>query len=170
MILVKTEAGQRVLKDRSIALTPRQRSAFILCDGKRSVVDVLEAGMGVSRDEIDQMVAQGLLALVGEGGAPAAAEPAASPAPAPAPAPAPVAVAVAVAAAPAAGRSDQQRYKDAYPIATQLTGSLGLRGFRLNLSVEGTANCEQLLALLPKIEAAVGPEKAAALARALRDA
>jgi len=160
MILVKTEAGQRVLKDRSIALTPRQRSAFILCDGKRSVVDVLEAGMGVSREEIDQMIAQGLLALVGEGGVAVAAIPAASPAPAPAP----------VAAAPAAGRSDQQRYKDAYPIATQLTGSLGLRGFRLNLSVEGTANYEQLLALLPKIEAAVGPDKAAALARALRDA
>jgi len=162
MILVKTEAGQRVLKDRSIALTPRQRSAFILCDGKRSVVDVLEAGMGVSREEIDQMIAQGLLALVGEGGVAVAAIPAASPAPAPAPAP--------VAAAPAAGRSDQQRYKDAYPIATQLTGSLGLRGFRLNLSVEGTANYEQLLALLPKIEAAVGPEKAAALERALRGA
>jgi|KBSMisStaDraftv2_1062788.scaffolds.fasta_scaffold588850_2 hypothetical protein len=160
MILVKTEAGQRVLKDRSIALTPRQRSAFILCDGKRSVVDVLEAGMGVSREEIDQMIAQGLLALVGEGGVAVAAIPAASPAPAPAP----------VAAAPAAGRSDQQRYKDAYPIATQLTGSLGLRGFRLNLSVEGTANYEQLLALLPKIEAAVGPEKAAALERALRGA
>jgi hypothetical protein len=160
MILVKTEAGQRVLKDRSIALTPRQRSAFILCDGKRSVVDVLEAGMGVSREEIDQMIAQGLLALVGEGGVAVAAIPAAPPAAVPAP----------VAAAPAAGRSDQQRYKDAYPIATQLTGSLGLRGFRLNLSVEGTANYEQLLALLPKIEAAVGPEKAAALERALRGA
>jgi hypothetical protein len=159
MILVKTEAGQRVLKDRSIALTPRQRSAFILCDGKRSVADVLEAGMGVSREEIDQMIAQGLLALVSEVSAPAAAAvPAASPVPAP------------VAAAPAAGRSDQQRYKDAYPIATQLTGSLGLRGFRLNLSVEGTANYEQLLALFPKIEAAVGPEKAASLERALRGA
>jgi len=160
MILVKTEAGQRVLKDRSIALTPRQRSAFILCDGKRSVVDVLEAGMGVSREEIDQMIAQGLLALVGEGGVAVAAIPAASPAPAPAP----------VAAAPAAGRSDQQRYKDAYPIATQLTGSLGLRGFRLNLSVEGTANYAQLLELFPKIQAAVGPDQAAALERALRGA
>ncbi|MDM0069228.1 hypothetical protein [Variovorax sp. J31P207] len=160
MILVKTEAGQRVLKDRSVALTPRQRTAFILCDGKRSVGDVLEAGMGVSREEIDQMIAQGLLALVGEASAPAAAGPAASPAPAPAP----------VAAAPAVGRSDQQRYKDAYPIATQLTGSLGLRGFRLNLSVEGTANYEQLLELFPKIQAAVGPDKAAGLERALRGA
>lgn len=166
MILVKTEAGQRVLKDRSVVLTPRQRSAFILCDGKRSVVEVLEAGMGVSREEIDQMIAQGLLALVGEGGAAAAAFPAALAAASPVPAPAPTPAA----AAPASGRSDQQRYKDAYPIATQLTGSLGLRGFRLNLSVEGTANYEQLLALLPKIEAAVGADKAAALARALRDA
>src|SRR5690349_7402673 len=165
MILVKTEAGQRVLKDRSVALTPRQRTAFILCDGKRSVGDVLEAGMGVSREEIDQMIAQGLLALVGEASAPAIpAAPAGAASPAPAPAPAPVV------AAPTAGRSDQQRYKDAYPIATQLTGSLGLRGFRLNLSVEGTANYEQLLELFPKIQAAVGPDKAAALERALRGA
>jgi hypothetical protein len=61
----------------------------------------------------------------------------------------------------------QQRYKDAYPIATQLTGSLGLRGFRLNLSVEGTSTYEELLALAPKIRAAVGEDKAVVLDRAL---
>lgn len=159
MILVKTEAGQRVLKDRSIALTPRQRTAFILFDGKRSVGEVLESGMGVSREEIDQMVGQGLLARVGEGAAAVVAVPEALPVAA-APKPA--------ADVPEAARSDQQRYKDAYPIATQLTGSLGLRGFRLNLAVEGTSNCEQLLELFPKIQAAVGPEKASALERALR--
>jgi hypothetical protein len=161
MILVKTEAGQRVLKDRSIALTPRQRTAFILCDGKRSVDQVLEAGMGVSREEIEQMVAQGLLALVAQASAPAppvAAVPAAAPGP------------TSTAAAATDGRSTQQRYKDAYPIATQLTGSLGLRGFRLNLSVEGTSTYEQLVELFPKIQAAVGPEKAAALERALHGA
>ena len=158
MILVKTEAGQRVLKDRSIALTPRQRTAFILFDGKRSVGEVLESGMGVSREEIDQMVGQGLLARVGEGAVVAGPVTAALPAAAPARA----------ADVPEAVRSDQQRYKDAYPIATQLTGSLGLRGFRLNLSVEGTSTCEQLLELFPKIQAAVGPEKASALERALR--
>ena len=65
--------------------------------------------------------------------------------------------------------SRQQRYKDAYPIATQLTGSLGLKGFRLNLQVEGTTSYEDLLALAPKIRAAVGPEKAAALDKALND-
>jgi hypothetical protein len=66
-------------------------------------------------------------------------------------------------------RSKQQRYKDAYPIATQLTGSLGLMGFRLNLQVEGTTSYEDLLALAPKIRAAVGAEKAAALDKALND-
>ena len=62
-----------------------------------------------------------------------------------------------------------ERYKDAYPIATQLTGSLGLMGFRLNLQVEGTTSYEDLVALAPKIRAAVGAEKAAALDRALKD-
>jgi len=151
MILVKTEAGQQVLKDRSVPLTPRQRSAFIQFDGKRSIDDVLGSGLGIGREEIEQMIALDLLA-------PLAGQPAAAP-----PVPAPPA------AAASSGRSRQQRYKDAYPIATQLTGSLGLMGFRLNLQVEGTTSYEDLLALAPKIRAAVGPEKAAALDKALND-
>jgi hypothetical protein len=163
MILVKTEAGHQALRDRSIRLTPRQRSAFILCDGKRSVSEVLEAGMGIAREDIDQMVELGLLGQVGR--TTEAANAAAVSAP-------PVSAAPSIeapeeAANTAPERSTQQRYKDAYPIATQLTGSLGLRGFRLNLSVEGTSNFEDLLALAPKIREAVGPEKAAVLDRAL---
>ncbi|NVM91030.1 hypothetical protein FHT32_004694 [Variovorax sp. SG517] len=152
MILVKTEAGHQALKDRSVPLSPRQRSAFILFDGKRSVDDVLAAGMGIVREDIDQMVGLGLL------------EPAAGSAPSSA--------ASTAAAAPAqgsSGRSKQQRYKDAYPIATQLTGSLGLKGFRLNLQVEAATGYDDLLALAPKIRAAVGAEKAAALDKALND-
>ena len=152
MILVKTEAGQQVLKDRSVPLTPRQRSAFIQFDGKRSIDDVLASGLGIGREEVDQMVALGLLAPLA--GQPPAAAPAVSAAPPP---------------AASSGRSRQQRYKDSYPIATQLTGSLGLMGFRLNLQVEGTTSYEDLLALAPKIRAAVGPEKAAALDKALND-
>jgi hypothetical protein len=163
MILVKTEAGQQALKDRSIRLTPRQRSAFILCDGKRSVSEVLEAGMGIAREDIDQMVELGLLGQVG-GTADVANAAAVS---VPAVSAAPAIEVLKEAAHPAPGRSNQQRYKDAYPIATQLTGSLGLRGFRLNLSVEGTSTYEELMALAPKIRDAVGPEKAAALDRAL---
>ncbi|SEJ30650.1 MULTISPECIES: hypothetical protein [unclassified Variovorax] len=169
MILVKTDVGHQVLKDRSVPLTPRQRSAFILFDGKRSVDDVVAAGMGITAEDIEQMVELGVLAPMG--GKPVAAPVAPVPE-----IPKPAAPAVASAPAPAAagtaggsGRSKQQRYKDAYPIATQLTGSLGLMGFRLNLQVEGTTSYEDLAALAPKIRAAVGPEKAAALDRALND-
>jgi len=159
MILVKTEAGHQALKDRSVPLSPRQRSAFILFDGKRSVDDVLAAGMGVAREDIDQMIALGVLEPVGGQSTSPAAGQASTEGAKPA----------AQAVSQPSGRSKQQRYKDAYPIATQLTGSLGLMGFRLNLQVEGTASYDDLLALAPKIRAAVGAERAAALDKALND-
>lgn len=157
MILLKTEAGQRVFKDRSIRLTPRQRSAFILCDGQRSVDEVLASGMGIAREDIDQMIELGVLSPRN-----AATTTAAAPAAIPHPA-----GLVLAESAPAGERSAQQRYQDAYPVATQLTGALGLRGFRLNLAVEGTGSYEELVALAPKIRAAVGPDKAEMLDRAL---
>lgn len=170
MILIKTDAGQQVFKDRSVRLTPRQRSAFILFDGRRSVGEVLGACEGIAQDDIEQMIELGLLGPAGASLHPAA--------PAAAQSDVPLTVAV-VEAAPRkiefepaldvvpGSRSSQQRYKDAYPVATQLTGSLGLRGFRLNLAVEGTSSYEELLALAPKIRASVGLEKAAVLDRAL---
>ena len=168
MILVKTETGQQVLKDRSVPLSPRQRTAFILFDGKRSVDEVLAAAAGIAREEIDQMVELGLLGPAA-GSKPVAPAPAKAPqAPAPAASKAPAAPKPAEPAQPSS-RSRQQRYKDAYPIATQLTGALGLMGFRLNLQVEGTTSYEDLVALAPKIRAAVGAEKAAALDKALND-
>jgi hypothetical protein len=165
MILVKTPMGQQALKDRSVPLTPRQRSAFILFDGKRAVDEVLANGMGIVREDIDHMVALGLLEPVG-GSIPAEAAKPVAQATTTAPA---APVAGSGSGGGSSGRSRQQRYKDAYPIATQLTGSLGLMGFRLNLQVEGTTSYEDLLALAPKIRAAVGAEKAAALDKALND-
>ncbi|RYF30598.1 MAG: hypothetical protein EOO23_04785 [Comamonadaceae bacterium] len=147
MKYIKTEKGQQVLKDRSVQLAPRQRSAFILCDGKNTVQQVLAstAPMGMTPDDFDQMVVLGLL------------EPARD------------AVADAQAALDkiSSERTPQQRYQDAYPIATRLTASLGLRGFRLNLAVEGAGTYEQLRDLAPKIRDAVGPDKFAPLEQAL---
>ena len=166
MILVKTEMGLQVLKDRSVRLSPRQRAAFILFDGRRSVAEVLQASQA-QQEDVDTLVDQGLL------GRPPAdfAAPAAIPAPAPAGAmPLPAAPAQASLGGNTGGgepRSPQERYQAAYPIAAQLTASLGLRGFRLNLAVEAATTCEELTNLVPKIRAAVGPEKAAALERAL---
>jgi hypothetical protein len=175
MILVKTEAGHQVLRDRSIRLTPRQRSAFILFDGKRSVAEVLAAGTGTGREEINQMVELGLLGPTHGAREPVDRRVVGSPA-------SDEGVdthllqstlaatsEVELAMTTAAPRSSQQRYQDGYQVATRLTASLGLRGFRLNLAVEGSSSYEQLRALAPKIRAAVGPEKAAMLDRALDD-
>lgn len=150
MHLIKTEAGQQALKDRSL-LTPRQRSAFIQFDGKRSLAEVLQAsaGLGVTATDIDHLIALGLLAPVT---VPPTVE-------TPGEASASEAVATLLTA--------QERYKRAYPLAAQLTGSLGLRGFRLNLAVEGAADLEALQALLPAIREAVGSVKIKPLENAL---
>ncbi|WP_406622694.1 hypothetical protein [Acidovorax sp. SDU_ACID1] len=153
MTLVKTSAGQQALKDRHGSLTPRQRSAFILFDGKRSTDDVLSAtaAMGITREDVQAMIDQGLLASASGGAAAAEIAPPAA----------------AAAAGEGSGRSPKERYQDAYPVATELTAGMGLRGFRLNLAVEGTTGYEELAALAPKIRDAVGDAKYARLEQAL---
>jgi hypothetical protein len=150
MTYIKSEAGHQALKDR-LLLTPRQRAAFIQFDGKRSLSDVLQAtaGLGVSAADIDHLFALGLLV--------------------PAPEAAETPPEARLRAAQAARLTSQERYKKAYPLAAQLTASLGLRGFRLNLAVEGAGNLEALQALFPRIREAVGHEKALPLEDALGD-
>ena len=160
MVLVKTQAGQDAMKDRHGGLSSRQRSAFILFDGKRTLGEVLAAtaAMGITQDDVQAMIEQGLLAPVGGGALPAVAVAASAAAPS---------------ATPAEGgsgetaRPSQQRYKDAYPVATAMTAALGLRGFRLNLAVEAASSFEDLAALAPKIKEAVGEAKYEPLRKAL---
>lgn len=156
MSIVKTEAGQRVLKDRSVPLTPRQRSVFILIDGRRSMKDLLtaSAAMGVAEEDIERLFELGLIAdeapqLSVEEVAEASARE--------------------EAVKEHKARSPMQRYQDAYPIATRLTAELGLRGFRLNLAVEAAGNYEQLLAVAPRIKDAVGAARYVPLDDALND-
>lgn len=153
MIGAKTEKGLAVIKDRSIPLTPRQRSAFILCDGKKSVEEILlmTAGMGVTLDDMRKLFAEGLLQEVGGAGVPIAETVQAGPA----------------SEFPASGRTRQQRYQEAYPVAIRLTSALGLRGFRLNLAVEACSTYEELKEIAPKIREAVGPQAFLELERAL---
>ena len=152
MLYKKTELGQSALHNRSLALTPRQRSAFIMFDGKRSVEEVIKAtaGLGVNAEDVSFLLRSGLLAQLAEQEAPA-----------------PQSI---VQVVPSASRTsrvqdqlpnqlDQAHYSKAYPIATRLTASLGLRGFRLNLAVEAAGDLRKLQELAPKIKEAVGPEK-----------
>lgn len=150
MKYAKTTEGQQAFKDRSVALSARQRSAFILFDGQRTVAEVLAAtqGLGVTQEDVDYLVGMNLLA------------PVAVAAPAPAAAAAPAADMHAVPPA--------ERYRVAYPMAVQLTAGMGLRGYRLSLAVESAGDADALLALLPRIQEAVGVEKCRALEAVLR--
>lgn len=146
MIPVKTTSGQQVLKDRSIKLTPRQRAALILVDGKRSLATVLEetSAVGISRADLERLFELELVQ------------------------PAPVAEAAATQPPqPEQPRSPQERYAAAYPIATQLASALGLRGVRLTLAVEAATCYEELLAVAARIRDAVGSDKYAPLHEAL---
>src|ERR1035437_4088979 len=158
MKYAKTEAGQQAFKTRSTELAARLRPAFILFDGKKTVDEVLAmtTGLGVVEADIQHLVASGLLEAV--------ARPVVTPV---------VEKLEEVAGTQAEGASSlssaQQRYARAWPIATQITASLGLRGVRLNIAVERAADYEELRDLLPKIRDAVGVEKAKPLESALKE-
>jgi hypothetical protein len=164
MIYVKTAIGQAAMQDRSAGLSPRQRSAFIMFDGKRDSSDVLKmtAGVGVAQFDIDHLLSLGLL----QGCSPATAvQPPASQS---------LVSAVHSDAFVSSVKdnktptmSAQAHYSMAYPIATRLTAALGLRGFMLNLAVEAAGDLDKLKELAPKIKDAVGDEKYKALDEAL---
>lgn len=168
MIYTKTQLGQTGFQNRSVPLTPRQRSTFIMFDGKRNLSEVMNAtaGLGVTAEDVGHLVSLGFL------------EPAMA---AIQPSELPVAAATPVAATDIEpplvalpSRPDglptlnaQVHYLRAYPIATRLTANLGLWGFRLNLAVEAAGNLDKLKELAPRIKDAIGPEKFLELENAL---
>lgn len=181
MRYVKTDEGQAAFRERSALLTARQRAVFILFDGVRSVGQVLAAtaSLGTTRLDIEHMVTHGLVKEAAVSGTPAVAVAAGSKT-----APASVAEAKAKAkaeaeaeaaaspapvlnAAPNSPRTPQERYFQGRLIATQLTASLGLRGLLLNMGVESASGYDDLLALFPKIQSALGAKKCAELERVL---
>ena len=159
MRYVKTETGQRALKERSPQLSSRQRAAMILFDGKKTADQVLAATaeLGVVAIDIDHLLALGYIS-VAEAPAPTTARPAAAdrdPVPATPLVEAPV-------------PSKSERFIQAWPIAIRLTSGLGLRGFRLKRTVEAASGYDDLVALLPAIAEALGLEKVRELKEALR--
>jgi hypothetical protein len=157
MKLIKTETGQQAFKSRSPVFSARQRTAFIMFDGQKTVDQVLTAAasLGLTAEDVEHMVGHGMLA-------PAPGETA--------PVDAAAAQLEAAQAALAAfnARSIEDRYTEAKPIATKLTAGLGLRGFRLNLAVEAAGGYDELLVLLPKIQEAVGTKACEELEHVLK--
>ena len=156
MKLIKTEAGQQAFKSRLPVFSARQRTAFIMFDGQKSVQQVLAAAasLGLTAEDVEHMVAHGMLAPA-PGESVLALEQAAQN------------LAVQAAADAFKARSPQERYTEAKPLATKLTAALGLRGFRLNLAVESAGGYDELLTLLPKIRDAAGAKACEELERVL---
>jgi hypothetical protein len=131
MIFAKTELGQQVVKDRSVALSASQRAFLIMCDGVKPLQQLLGT-VGIAQNEVEQLVELKLIADLATGsqaGAPTntsldQVSPATSPAAA---------------------------YDGLYKTATKITSGLGLRGFRLNMAIEGASNAQELWALRSKI-------------------
>lgn len=173
MRLYKTEQGQSAFKQRSPLFSARQRSIFLLLDGKKTSIEVLAAtaGLGANQGDVDYLLAMGFLSeqpdpnLQVTGSAPLMASGVMPLYPSAA---VPLeAITMQGELRPASLRPAHQRYLDAKPIATQLTASLGLRGFRLNLAVEGASGYDELLQLLPRIQDALGVKACRKLERAL---
>ncbi|MES2584962.1 MAG: hypothetical protein V4627_19720 [Pseudomonadota bacterium] len=156
MKLIKTETGQQAFKARSPLFSARQRTAFIMFDGQKSVDQVLAAAssLGLTAEDVEHMVAHEFLAPAPGEAVLAQAQAAQD-------------LAVHTAAEAFKARTPQERYTEAKPLATKLTAALGLRGFRLNLAVESAGGYDELLTLLPKIRDAAGAKACEELERVL---
>lgn len=165
----KTESGQQAFNVRSKLISARQRAVFIMVDGVRSGADVVAAtqGLGATQDDLDYLVRQGFLVAEPESSAAALPMSSKDVGAASVKASAEIGV-IGVSAATPSVRTAQERYAAAMPIATKVTADLGFRGFMLNLAIEKASGFDDLLALLPKIQAAAGAAACIELERVLK--
>lgn len=161
MIYIKTELGKKEFQDKSLGFSLRQRSAFILFNGDRTVEDIIQmtSALSVTTSDIDHMVAAGVLAP----SVVLSVKPTVSALPLSPPVSSgkPMVVASILnppVSAEKAKLDEQAQYAKAYPIAVKLTSALGFRGFMLNLSVESASDLKALRDLAPKIKKAAGVE------------
>lgn len=140
MILVPTSTGQQALAVQDALFTPCMRTIFMLCDGQRSMVQVLgaTAGLGGTSEDVRMMLELGWLR-------------------------AGVQQVQATDARSCSHAQERERYVEGYRWARQLTTGLGIRGLRLLLAIESATDYAQLASLVPRIRDAVGSARAAVL-------
>jgi hypothetical protein len=143
MILITTAAGQQALAVQDALLTSCMRTICLLCDGQRSLGQVLgaTAGLGACADDVRTLLELGWLR-------------AGVCAPSDAPGFDMEGINLA---------QQQARYTEGLRWARQLAKGLGIRGLRLLVAVESAADYTQLTSLLPRIREAVGSTRAAIL-------
>jgi hypothetical protein len=151
----KTALGSQVMKDRSVALSAQQRSALVLCDGKRNAEDVVRmtAGLGVMLKDIQVLVELGLVEMMDDLAA-SNASPAAQTANS-------EALAMQVVSMTAASTPIENNidFSAALNAAITLCAGLGFKGFGLNMALTGVDTLEKLQKLAPEIRRAAGDAK-----------
>ncbi|HEU5295760.1 MAG TPA: hypothetical protein VFU71_13345 [Burkholderiaceae bacterium] len=126
-ILIKTEAGQRELRDRAVELPRSARTLLVLVDGVRSSDELLTMVKGATNSDIETLQQAGLIASSGTASKPTAAK--AAPAPA------------------EAAASVKLDYKELYTCLTELIREqLGvMKAFKYTLDVEKAATVDDLM-------------------------
>jgi hypothetical protein len=156
MIYVKTDSGRQALKERAESMPRKYHFPFLACDGVRDSADILRASasQGFLEADLQHLAQLGYIkAVVAQSAAGSKSEPV-----------------LPTAAQVANTQRNVNSLIEAQQMATALTAKLGLRGFRVNMAVEAAHSLADLRALLPRIQEAVGPAAAKALADLLKTA
>jgi hypothetical protein len=153
--LVKTEAGQREIRDRAVDLARSARTVLVLADGTRDREQLLAMVKGSTLQDIDALLKAGLVA---EGGGTAAE--------ADKPKPAKSAAAAATAPATALG------FKELYDCLTEMIREqMGvLKAFKYTLDVEKASTVDDLRAVAQRFIDDVQKQKGDSAANMVRRA
>ena len=172
--LGRTELGQREITAKAMPLARPARNLLLIIDPKHRAGEWLGLVRGATLDDLQQLLASGLVASV----RPAAAGPPAAPAAAPAdvpPAPAP-GLQVATTARMSLGEALQgQGYKVLYDrLTAEARAQLGLiKGYKLILDIERCSGPDEIRLLaerfVEQVRALHGDTRARALAQRLAD-
>jgi hypothetical protein len=146
--VTKTGLGAQVMKDRSVSLSAQQRSALILCDGKRSAEDVVRmtSAVGVTLQDLEALANMGLVQMDAVVALPVVAPAAPSAEPLP----------NTSAKQTAPGNTD---FHAALNTAITLCASLGFKGFGLNMALADVDSMEKLQKIAPDIRRVAGDSK-----------
>jgi hypothetical protein len=153
----KTALGIQVMKDRSVSLTPQQRSALILVDSKRDAADIVRmtAAVGVTLKDIEALIAMELVE--------SDTDIAGSVAPASPPDRASEYPEVALSMPLDTDNPTGIDFQIALNAAITLCSDLGFKGFSLNMALTGVDSLEKLQKMMPDIRKAAGDKKYALL-------
>lgn len=145
LLHAKTAAGRQEIDDRGRRLPAALRSILLMVDGQRDddALRALMPGLRAPADTLEQLVAMGLIEVVGGSATPA------------------------VATAFTAGREhDPALYQRLYDAMSEaVRRHLGLKGYFLQLKIERCTDAAALEKLWPELVAAMGKVRSPALAQ-----